>query len=371
VGGIEWGLHKAGHSTSLLCEIDPAAVAVLKARFPKVPVHLDIGDLPNLGAAEVLTAGFPCQDLSQAGQTKGMSGKKSSLVAHVFALLEKQSVKWVVLENVPFMLQLNKGHALDFVTSSLENLGYKWAYRVINSRAFGLPQRRERVYFVASKEEDPRRVLFVGNEEPTTQQLNPKDQAFGFYWTEGTRGLGWATNAIPTLKSGSTLGIASPPAIWLPSGQIVQPDIRDAERFQGFPADWTLPAETVAKRGARWRLVGNAVTVNAAEWLGRRLANPTAPAVYPEVALRKGQSWPKAAFNVGEGRFSASLSAWPVAIQSELLSQFLKFPPKLLSERATAGFLSRFKASTLGKPVGFVDALENHLAQMRGVASLV
>ena len=62
----------------------------------------------------------------------------------------------------------------------------------------------------------------------------------------------------------------------MPNGDVVTPGIRDAERLQGFDPDWTLPAEEVRRRGFRWKLVGNAVTVDVAEWIGRRLRNPGA-----------------------------------------------------------------------------------------------
>src|SRR5262245_5861515 len=100
--------------------------------------------------------------------------------------------------------------------------------------AFGVPQRRERVYLVARLDNDPRGVLFrddAGDREP---ELPRPGLACGFYWTEGTRGVGAAVNAIPTLKGGSALGIPSPPAILLPRGRgIVTPCIHDAERLQG------------------------------------------------------------------------------------------------------------------------------------------
>lgn len=150
IGGIERGLELAGHRTTLLCENAPAACAVLRERFPGVPVHSDVTTLRELpDATELLTAGFPCQDLSQAGTTTGIGGLRSGLVAEVFRLLRGQRVPWVILENVPFMLQLAGGRAMEVVVSALEELGYRWAYRVMNTRAFGLPQRRERVYLLA------------------------------------------------------------------------------------------------------------------------------------------------------------------------------------------------------------------------------
>lgn len=81
-----------------------------------------------------------------------------------------------------------------------------------------------------------------------TKTLASQRLAFGFYWTEGTRGLGAAVDAVPTLKGGSTIGIPSPPGILLPGGRVVTPRIEDAERLQGFEAGWTEPAEAVADR---------------------------------------------------------------------------------------------------------------------------
>lgn len=368
IGGIELGFHRAGHQTSLLCEIDPAALAVLSERFGEVPIHEDVTTLRSLGDVDVVTAGFPCQDLSQAGQTRGLKGDKSSLVAHVFRLLRREPVEWVVLENVPFMLQLAKGHALEFVVEEFERLGYKWAYRVIDTRAFGLPHRRERVFFVASRSHDPRPVLFEGDHAPQGVDAS-KVRANGFYWTEGSRGLGWAEEAVPTLKGGSTVGIPSPPAIWLSSGEIVQPDIRDAERLQGFPAGWTSPAEDVVRSGNRWRLVGNAVTVDVAEWVGSRLGK-TSSRTWEGQDVRTGRAWPRVAWNVDGRRQTTALSTWPVERKRTPLSEFLKYPTKPLSWRATFGFLSRFRNSTLSKPDGFVEALEAHLSSMESVAAI-
>jgi DNA (cytosine-5)-methyltransferase 1 len=153
---------------------------------------------------------------------------------------------------------------------AFEIRGYRWAYRVVNSLAF-LPQRRERVLFVATTTDlDPADVLLVDDVQAPKLTTTLTDNSHGFYWTTGVRGLGWAPDAVPTLKNGSTVGIASPPAILLPDGQIVTPDIRDAERLQGFPEDWTKPAENVGRASLRWSLVGNAVTVPVAEWLDVR-----------------------------------------------------------------------------------------------------
>ena len=367
IGGVELGLSRAGHEALLLCEFDSGATSVLEERFPATKRASDVRDLRSLPkSTELLTAGFPCQDLSQAGRTAGIGGARSGLVGEVFRLLDRKRVEWVLLENVPFMLQLGRGRAVDLIFSELERLGYKWAYRIVNSRAFGVPQRRERVYILASRNHDPRNVLFVDAVPEPLDRRSFREVACGFYWTEGVRGLGWAVDSVPTLKGGSTIGIPSPPAIILPNGRVVKPDLRDAERMQGFDADWTKPAEAVAKPGARWKLVGNAVTVGAAEWIGNRLRAPGLYDPAGDVPLKAGVSWPGAAYNVSAGRFAADISKWPMHIPSLPLESFLQFEPDDLSAKATAGFLSRAYQAKLRFPPGFLQALEAHLATMRG-----
>jgi len=366
IGGLELGLGRSGHHASLLCEIDSGAQAVLRARFPGVELARDVCRLRDLPAeVELVCGGFPCQDLSQAGRTAGLAGEQSSLIGEVFRLLERRPVPWVVLENVPFMLQLNKGGAMAAVVKRLGELRYRWAYRVVNTMAFGLPQRRERVYIVASRDRDPGEVLFADQAEPELPTTKIGEIAHGFYWTEGIRGLGWAPDAIPTLKNGSTIGIPSPPAILMPNGSIVKPDIRDAERIQGFEEDWTSPAEEVVRASRRWSLVGNAVSVPVADWIGRRLASPGA---WDRALARplEGGGWPRAAASTRDGIVAVNVSSFPVAVERPHLAEFLRHPGALLSLRATAGFFGRTKVAKLRFPEGFLSAVENHLLRMSG-----
>lgn len=363
IGGVERGLARSGHETLLFCENEPAAMAVLSHRFPGIDLHDDVRSLRGLpDGTTLVVAGFPCQDLSQAGTTKGLAGSRSGLVGEVFRLIETHRTPWLLLENVPFMLQLGRGEAMNVITERLEDLGYRWAYRIVDSRAFGLPQRRRRVYLVASLEGDPRNVLFADEAGSRSEpELNGHPVACGFYWTEGLRGLGWAVDAVPTLKGGSTIGIPSPPAIWLPDGRVVTPDIRDAERLQGFTPGWTSAAEKVAKKGARWKLVGNAVSVPAAAWVGRRMRKPGALLDLETFSLQDSRRWPAAAWNVGNGRVGVAASEWPVERAAPSLETFLKHDPAPLSARATGGFLGRARQAKLRFPKGFLTALESHL----------
>jgi DNA (cytosine-5)-methyltransferase 1 len=365
IGGLERGLARGGHVTALLCENDPAASAVLRDKF-EASLHGDIRTLKKLPAkTSLVVAGFPCQDLSQAGRTAGIEGARSGLVGEVFRLIEAQKTPWVLLENVPFMLQLSSGRAMNVIATAFEQLGYKWAYRVVDSRAFGLPQRRRRVFFLASLVGDPREVLFADEAGDQEERHDFRSLACGFYWTEGVRGLGWAVDAIPTLKGGSSLGIPSPPAILLPDGSVGTPDLRDAERLQGFPTNWTKAAQGVGRASGRWKLVGNAVNVRAAEWIGKRLAVPGTVLPFTTRPLRATSSWPVAAWNVGPGREAVEASEWPVRRKYQSLEGFLKHPLQPLSVKATAGFLGRAERGGLRFPPDFLKTLREHLEGMK------
>lgn len=371
IGGIERGFSAAGHETLLLCELWEPACAVLDHRFPDVAKHRDVTTLASLPAeTEVLSAGFPCQDLSQAGLGVGIEGSRSGLVSNVFRLIDQNDVPIVVLENVSFMLQLNRGKAMATLVKAFEDRGYRWAYRVVNSLGF-LPQRRERVFLVASKcSVEPWDVLFADEAELPTVKATLDSHAHGFYWTEGTRGLGWAIDAIPTLKNGSTVGIPSPPAILLPTGSVIKPDLRDAERLQGFPDDWTIAAERVSRASSRWSLVGNAVTVPVAKWLGERLAKPGEfDTARDGPLLAIGDRWPSAGRGDGSRRICVSINSIPSALRRPPLYEFLNYPGTPLSIRAAQGFLKRADASSLRFAAGFKERVRAHLRSMEHHAS--
>lgn len=367
IGGFELGLAEAGHRAELLCDILPTSQAVLKDRFPGVELVSDIVELNALAAdIELVTAGFPCQDLSQAGKTAGLAGHRSGLIGEVFRLLEQRKrkrrpVPWVVVENVPFMLQLGAGRAMRAIIDEFERLKYKWAYRVIDSNSFGLPQRRERVYLVATTEGDPADVLLADDNPLLRPTTDLKKFAHGFYWTEGRGGLGWAVDAVPTLKNGSTIGIASPPAVLLQNGAIVKPLIRAAEALQGFAPDWTRAAEAVAKPSMRWALVGNAVSVPIPRWIGRRIAEPGRYDKGRDRQFPDEGRAPRAARFDGKNRFEVDISPDPVGLRSPALDQVIGGDYTLLSRRATSGFLERTRRATLRFAPGFIDAVEKHL----------
>ena len=367
IGGFELGLAQAGHSTELLCDVNNGAEAVLKHHFSGVPYHSDITTLRSLPSTiDAICAGFPCQDLSQAGRGAGLDGHKSGLISEVFRLLSRRRIPTVVIENVPFMLQLNGGAAMRSIVDEFERRGYRWAYRVVDTFAFGLPQRRERVFLVASREIDPASVIFADDNALLRPKTDVGRLAHGFYWTEGLTGLGWAVDSVPTLKNGSTIGIPSPPAVLLPDGRIVKPSIHDVERLQGFAPGWTEPAEKVVRRSFRWSLVGSAVSVPVAQWLGRRLVTPGAYGGHLDGEFPLAGRIPRAAYFDGKRRHLVSIGVDPLGDRPPSLSDFLLDDGEPLSLKATLGFLTRTRRAKLKFDSAFIAAVESHVTRLGG-----
>jgi DNA (cytosine-5)-methyltransferase 1 len=200
---------------------------------------------------------------------------------------------------------------------------------------------------------DPRVVHFDGS------------QPCGFYWTEGNTGLGWAVDAVPPLKGSSGVGIVSPPGIWLPRARtFVTPKIRASEQLQGFPIDWTLPAEqTLRGERQRWKLVGNAVSPPVAAWLARSILMPSATATISESELAIGSRWPIAAWGKPGKRFAVDVSEWPLAASSVGLSTVIANCSVPLSLRAAMGFYTRLMKSSLRVPQAFKRDLSKYVAQ--------
>ena len=185
IGGFELGFRRAGHRTILLCENDKHASQVLARKFPTVTRVCDVGDVHELPLdTDVITAGFPCQNLSKAGNKAGIHGEKSRIVNALFKLLDRRLAPWVVIENVYFMLYLMGGKGIESLIVQLEDRCYRWAYRVVDSRAFGLPQRRRRVFLVPSQSSDPRNVL-LADDAPNRVWANARSHSNNWILLDG------------------------------------------------------------------------------------------------------------------------------------------------------------------------------------------
>lgn len=372
-GGLDLGLHQAGFAVDTVVENWRPAQAVLQARFPDAELREDVvGFTPDTGA-NLLAAGFPCVDISQVGSQTGLDGERSGLVSHVFRIARLVEPEWILLENVANILRVQRGAAMASIVSSLESLGYDWAYRVIDARFTGLAQRRRRFLLLASRTgaSGPALLGQVGHEalSLTNTPLSPA----GFYWTEGRNGVGLVGGAVPTIKAGSTIGLGSAPAVFdaaMPLGRRFQtPTFEALEALQGFPVGWT-DVDGLGHQTERNRLIGNAVPVPVGEWVGHRMRDHNSNDLKGGTRLGVSSRWPNAAFGAGGVAFEATAHEFPQrpeAVQDlrHLLGVHGGTP---LSARASLGFLARVRASGSRVPSALLDELQAHAYFIAGGA---
>ncbi len=237
--------------------------------------------------ADVWAAGFPCQDVSLArmGPRSGLRGPQSGLF-HAFMRLVREGMPGtILLENVHGLLSSHGGRDFATILKALDELRYGLAWRVLDSKYFGVPQQRRRVYIVAVHRdaESAGQILFEpkrgdwdvekngsnGPKPPSLFQTILGDSRKGplvksiahCIYAESARhtGTDWSRNYV-----------------WYPDGRVRRLIPVEIERIQGFPDNWTVPArfgEVPSDKidSLRYHAVGNAVTPQVAEWVGRRL----------------------------------------------------------------------------------------------------
>ena len=148
------GFELAGMTVAWQCELDKWKRSVLAAHWPGVPIYDDITTLENPEPVDLMVGGFPCQDLSIAGKRKGFSGERSVLAFEFLRLAETLKPRWLVLENVPGLLSSNKGLDFERLLREVVASGYGGiAWRCLDARYFGVPQRRRRIFLVARRVE--------------------------------------------------------------------------------------------------------------------------------------------------------------------------------------------------------------------------
>lgn len=146
IGGFSLGLERAGMKTVAFCEIDPFCKKVLKKHWPDVPIYKDIKNVKwKENQAEVITAGFPCQDISFAGKGAGFAGERSGLFWQAMRAVRLVRPQIVLLENVAALLTRGMGTVL----IALAKRGYNAEWDCIQAAAVALPHGRNRVWIAA------------------------------------------------------------------------------------------------------------------------------------------------------------------------------------------------------------------------------
>ena len=149
VGGFDLGFERAGMSVVWQAEIDEWSRRVLRWHWPDAAIFNDVRSVNReAGGVDLLCGGFPCQDLSVAGKRAGFKGERSSLFFEFARIADDLKPRWIVLENVAGLLSSAEGRDFGILLSTLAELGYGCAWRLVDARFFGVPQRRRRVFIV-------------------------------------------------------------------------------------------------------------------------------------------------------------------------------------------------------------------------------
>lgn len=311
IGGFDLGFQKAGLETVWQCEINPFCRDILEQHWPNVPRQSDIRKIKSeeevaaIPAADVWAGGFPCQDVSLArmGPRSGLRGKQSGLFYEFARLVERRLPSTVVIENVAGLLSSHQGRDFAVVVGTLAELGYGVAWRVFNSQHFGVPQSRQRVYIVGCHR-DPGRagaILFEPERSPrndSPRRQNGEKPVSPFKEVLGDtvkgpifQGIAYCLYACSARHTGTDW---SRTYICYPDGRVRRLTPLECERIQGFPDDWTLPRENIDDvdrlDSLRYHAVGNAVTVNVAEWIGRRIKATQPKAVTDASRASRGRA---------------------------------------------------------------------------------
>lgn len=169
LGGFSLGLERTGgYETVAFCEINPKRRDDIRSVWGNVPVFEDVKDLSaaSVGDVDVITAGFPCQDISTAGKRAGIHGNRTGLFSEVIRLARELRPAFIILENSADLLTGERGAWAGHVFGQLAEIGYDAEWHVIPASGLGAPHDRERVWIIASDPSSPLRgdgrQLFLG-----------------------------------------------------------------------------------------------------------------------------------------------------------------------------------------------------------------
>jgi len=308
IGGFRLGLELAGFKCIGFCEIDKFAVKSYKAMFNTEGewfssdiTKVEHDDIP---AADLWCFGFPCQDLSVAGKRKGIIGKRSSIYFKIIDILkskkEKDKPTFLLAENVKNLLSINNGFDFVSVLSEMDKAGYDIFWQVLNSKDFGVPQNRERVFIIGNLRSRGRRKIlpFKGENKSALKQIIGGKQGYRVYNSSGISctlvgnagGAGaktglYAVDLFPILtpdrkekrQNGRRIKNKNEPMFTITSQdrhgigikfnnefRIRRLTPKECFRLQGFPDDLYERASAVNSESQLYKQAGNAVTVNVA-----------------------------------------------------------------------------------------------------------
>jgi len=323
---VAW--HDLGWTPVAFADFEAFPSAVLKHHYPEVPNLHDVTAVnwnDYKGKADLIVGGSPCQSFSNAGTRLGLGDPRGNLALHFLGVVDIVKPKWFIYENVVGLLSSDEGRDFAAFLSHVGDIGYGFAYRVLDAQHFGVPQRRRRVFVIGCAGGDWRSASAVLFEPKSlcgvNQKVRPKraghasavagrfDESSGFAsqlgggdsavisskeekvgirspggWRRRVKGVDrpnqcFTNQVSPTLRAGH-VGVPCLMMEDTPSTVVVgdpnAPVVRrltpvECERLQGFPEDYTrirYKGEW-ASDAQRWQVLGNSMAVPVMRWLGQ------------------------------------------------------------------------------------------------------
>jgi len=320
IGAVHVAWKTLGWRCSWTSEIEPFPAAVVEQRFGLVNLgdvtEITEGMLHEQETVDLLVGGTPCQSFSVAGLRRGLADPRGNLALRFVQLAAVMQPQWIVWENVPGVLSSNKGRDFGTFLGALVELGYGFAYRVLDAQWFGVAQRRRRVFVVGHLGDWRRAAAVLFEREsvfgdppsrakswertsrPVASSLTSSGR--GVARTGESRGQDDVVLAAPQLANpltarmqkginttcdeGQTAVVCNPITADADKGDqdtVIQQALavrrltpRECERLQGFPDDYTLVEyrKKPAADGPRYRALGNSMAVPVMRWIGERIA---------------------------------------------------------------------------------------------------
>ena len=271
IGGIDLGFEWAGIETKWQVEIDDYCQKLLSIRFPHTKKFTDVRKVGshNLEKVDIISGGFPCQDISVAGKGAGIEGERSGLWTELHRVISELRPRFAFIENVP-MLTIRGGAR---VISDLAEIGYDAEWQIVGADDVGAWHRRKRIWIVAYSEHNGSSPTDGQREKIESSKPTGKKSIGEF---EGRSGLQDAPDTVSNTKRTTYgEGIGEHQHIKqfqnISKGSKIRSNITDSRRFWSVEPDVGRVAHGIPKRVDRLKGIGNAVVPHIPYIIGKRL----------------------------------------------------------------------------------------------------
>lgn len=298
IGGFRMGLEQAGHTCIGHIEVNEYARQAYDAIYDIKDDEFDgkdvteIDDFRTLRGYDILVGGFPCQSFSIAGHRRGFDDTRGTMFFELARILEQTKPPLCLFENVKGLLSHDKGRTFETILKTMDELGYDVEWQVLNSKDFGVPQKRERVFIVGHLRGRRTRKVFFN--PGTRSEANDVECAatvptkyrgtggetyiaskqevlkIGGGKSQGSRV--YSPHGLAVTQSASGGGLGAKTGLYAIDDRARRLTPRECWRLQGFPDQAFDRAKATGLSDTQlYKQGGNAVTVNVVKWIGERI----------------------------------------------------------------------------------------------------